>query len=64
MSSRGLLVQEIKDLPEPALAQLLNFARLLKANGNREVGETAVASESALAKDWLTREEDEMWQDL
>lgn len=29
-----------------------------------EIGETALLSESALAKDWLRPEEDAAWQDL
>ena len=64
MSSRSLLMQEIKDLPEPVLGQLLDFARFLKAKGNHGASETAIASESALAKDWLKPAEDQAWQDL
>lgn len=38
--------------------------RPLKPRHRRDTPDTAVASESALGKDWLTPEEDEAWSDL
>ena len=64
MSCRSLLIQEIEDLSEPVLGQLLDFARFLKAKRDHETSETAIASESTLAKDWLKPAEDQAWQDL
>ena len=40
------------------------FVRFLKARNAQGSFETALLSESALAKDWLHSEEDEAWRDL
>ena len=63
MSKRELISQELNNLPEQDLDQLLAFLRVLKethADGEMP----ALAAESALAKDWLTPEEDEAWANL
>ena len=44
------------------LDEVLDFIRFLKIKANRL--DTAIASESSLAKDWLKPREDEAWQDL
>ncbi len=64
MGDRELLIQEVSQLPDPLLAELLDFVRFLKAKTAESRFATAIASESALAKDWLTPEEDVAWQDL
>ena len=51
-------------MPEPALEEVLDFVRFLKAKQASELNETATLSEPALAKDWLRPEEDEAWQHL
>jgi hypothetical protein len=51
-------------VPEPFLAEVLDFIAFVKAKAIREGIYTAVASESSLKKDWLCAEEDEAWGDL
>ena len=62
MSKRELIAQELERLPENDLDILFACLRSLK-EAHAEVGPMLVA-ESALAKDWLTREEDEAWANL
>lgn len=64
MSVKELLAKEIESVPEPLLEELLDFARFLRAKAERSGRELAILSESALAKDWLSPEEDEAWSDL
>ncbi len=58
------LLEEVKEMPEPALDEVLNFVRFLKAKQASELNEAALLSEQSLAKDWLRPEEDEAWQHL
>ncbi|MBN1358954.1 MAG: DUF2281 domain-containing protein [Sedimentisphaerales bacterium] len=64
MSTKELLINEIEEVPEPLLAEVLDFVCFLKAKIAREKLATAIASESSLSKDWLKPEEDDAWQDL
>ena len=64
MNKKELLAKEIEQVPEPILDELLDFVRFLKSKMVQERLETAIASESALKKDWLRPEEDEAWQSL
>jgi len=64
MSKKELLMSEIEQVPEPLVAEVLDFVRFLKAKLIRERHETAVASETSLGKDWLRPEEDDAWQSL
>lgn len=64
MNKKELLAKEIEQVPEPILDELLDFVRFLKSKMDQERLETAIASESALKKDWLRSEEDEAWQSL
>ena len=64
MNAKESLVQEIEQIPESLLPELLNFVQFLKYKHQQEQRETALLSESVLAKDWLTPEEDEAWQHL
>jgi hypothetical protein len=63
MSKRELISQELNRLPEQDLDQLLAFLRVLKET-HADAEMPALAAESALAKDWLTPEEDEAWANL
>lgn len=58
------LLEEVREMPEPALEEVLDFVRFLKAMQASELNETALLTEPALAKDWLRPEEDEAWQHL
>jgi hypothetical protein len=53
------LLQEIDKLPDYQLQEVLSFVQHLQ-----EKIEISILGESSLAKDWLTPEEDEAWQDL
>ena len=64
MSTREVLMNEIKEVPEPFLTEVLDFVHFIKAKIAREKLDIVVMSESSLGKDWLKPEEDEAWQDL
>ncbi len=52
--------------PEPYLKEVLDFIHFLKDKCSK-VGpgvETAILSESVLAEEWLTHDEDEAWENL
>ena len=61
MSKRELVAEEIGRLSEQDLDRLLAFIRALS---EEHVDCSRLATESALAKDWLTPEEDEAWAHL
>ena len=46
------------------LEQVLEFLLSLKSQYQQEKLEITIMSESSLATDWLSPEEDEAWQDL
>ena len=65
MRSGQELPWELETAPEPLVREVLDFPRFLKSKAAcAEARATAVASESALAADWLRPEEDEAWKDL
>jgi len=64
MSNKDAVIKEIEQIPEPFLEEVLDFVHFLKAKITKERLDTAIASESALKKDWLKPEEDEAWQSL
>ena len=63
MSKRELIAQELERLPENDLDILWAYLRSLK-EAHAEVAASMLVAESALAKDWLTHEEDEAWANL
>lgn len=63
MSKRELVAAEIGQLSEQDLDRLLAFIHLLSEE-HTERSLPRLAAESALAKDWLTPEEDEAWAHL
>jgi hypothetical protein len=64
LNTKELLINEIKEIPEPLLGELLDFAIFLKSKLTREKFNITMMSETSLGKDWLRPEEDEAWQDL
>jgi hypothetical protein len=64
METKDQILKEIEVFPEPYLEEVLDFVRFLKDKASRSRIETAMQSESVLAKDWSTPEEDEAWRDL
>jgi hypothetical protein len=63
MSTRNILIKEIENLPEPVIAEVLDYVRFLEYK-NREGVENYIQSESSLMKEWLSQAEDEAWKDL
>lgn len=57
MTKREIIGGELEQLSEQDLDRLLAFLRSLK-DARAEKAAPALAAESALAKDWLTAEED------
>ena len=64
MKTKELIQKEIEVFPEPYLEEVLDFIHLLKEKATKNRTETAILSESVLAKDWLSPEEDEAWKNL
>jgi hypothetical protein len=64
MTRRDIVLKELQEMPEPLLEEVLDFVRYLRDKVAREGFETAIASEPALGRDWLTPEEDAAWADL
>jgi hypothetical protein len=63
MGKRELIARELDRLPERDLDKLL--ALLQRINEARlDARMPALAAEAALAKDWLSPEEDSAWRDL
>lgn len=63
MSKRELIDQALGRLSETDLDRLLEFLRALSEE-HGEAAFPALAAESALAKDWLSPEEEAAWADL
>ena len=64
MNTKEAIAHEIEQVPEPLLEQVLEFLLSLKSQYQQEKLEITMMSETSLAKDWLSPEEDEAWQDL
>ena len=64
MNISDTLLQELSSLPATYYPKVINFIESLKARYQPTVTETMLLSESALAKDWDTKEEDEAWANL
>lgn len=64
MTTKEAILKAVDDLPEECLGELASYAELLRHKTAVQSSPTALASERALAKDWLRPEEDEAWQDL
>ena len=64
METKELIQKEIDVFPEPYLEEILDFIHFLKGKASKKKMETAILSESVLAKDWLSPEEDEAWKNL
>ena len=64
MSTRELIEKEVAELPEPLQREVYDFARFLKLKSGEDRFNGLLLSESALAKDWNTPEEDAAWASL
>lgn len=65
MTIKEQITQELEKLPEPVLQEILDFVQFLQTKYQQnKMLEITIMSESSLAKDWLTPEEDAAWQNL
>jgi hypothetical protein len=64
MSTRELIDQELRTLPESLQREVYDFARFLRLKAEDSSFNGLLLSESALAKDWNTAEEDAAWASL
>ena len=58
------LVNEIETLPAEYLPEVMNYVEYLKLRRLKTIPDTMLLSETSLAKDWNTPEEDEAWASL
>jgi hypothetical protein len=63
VSTRELIEKEIADLPELLQRKVFDFARSLRTKQDDSFN-GLLLSETALAKDWNTSEEDAAWASL
>ncbi len=66
MTTFQQIIQALENVPESQLSKILTFIELVKNQEQSDITitESLLLSESALAKDWLSEEEEEAWQDL
>ena len=64
MSTRELIEKELAAMPEPLQREVYDFARFLQHKNEDESFNGLLLSETALAKDWNTPEEDAAWASL
>jgi len=64
VSTRELIEKEIASLSEPLQREVYDFARFLRLKRDDESFNGLLLSETALAKDWNTPEEDAAWANL
>jgi len=64
MSTRELIEREVANLPEALQREVFDFARFLRMKDADEHFNGLLLSESALARDWNTPEEDAAWANL
>ncbi len=59
-----MIDKEVASLPEILQREVYDFARFLRLKNENESFNGLLLSESALAKDWNTPEEDKAWANL
>jgi len=64
MSTQELIVSEVNQLPETLQREVYDFARFLRERSTNDDFDGLLLSNSALAKDWDTPEEDAAWSNL
>lgn len=64
MSTRQLIDQEIASMPEELQQKVYDFVMRLKKNAHDEAFNGAELSESILARDWNSPEEEAAWSNL
>ena len=64
MSTSQLIEKEVTSLPEALQREVYDFARFLRVKREDESFNGLLLSETALAKEWNTPEEDAAWASL
>jgi len=64
MSTQQLIEKEVSSLPEPLQREVYDFARFLRFKREDESFNGLLLSETALAREWNTPEEDAAWASL
>jgi hypothetical protein len=64
MSTQNLIEKEVASLPETLQREVYDFARFLRQKNSDDSFNGLMLSETALAKDWNTPEEDAAWASL
>jgi hypothetical protein len=64
MSTRELIDKEVAVLPEALQREVYDFARFLRVKDTEEHFNGLLLSETALARDWNSPEEDKAWASL
>lgn len=64
MSTSELIEREVAALPEPLQREVFDFARFLRLRNEDDSFNGMLLSETSLAKDWNTPEEDAAWANL
>ena len=64
MSTRELIERELDVLSEAQQQEVYDFARYLRVKSDGEAFNGLIASESVLAREWDTPEEDAAWASL
>jgi hypothetical protein len=64
MSTQELVEKEVAALPESMQREVYDFARFLRFKREEESFNGLLLSETALARDWNTPEEDAAWSSL
>ncbi len=64
MSTHELVEKEVAGLPESMQREVYDFARFLRFKREEESFNGLLLSETALARDWNTPEEDAAWASL
>jgi hypothetical protein len=64
MSTRELIDRELTELPEQLQKQVYDFVRFLRLQASEDGFNGLLLSESALAEEWDTPEEDAAWANL
>ena len=56
--------EKIELLSKNELSIVATFIDFIQSQSIKNISENSLLSENALAKDWLSKEEDEAWKDL
>ncbi|PTV93007.1 hypothetical protein C8C76_1572 [Halanaerobium saccharolyticum] len=64
MVDKKELKEKIDKLPENTLEEISDYIDFIMFKKHNKIQDITKASEKSLAKDWLTKEEDEAWKNL